>query len=506
MKDGTVMTLRENGQLEAKRAKGGVPESIWETYSAFANTNGGLIILGAEEGPKGEVEYVGVPNPKQLVKKFWDGVHNPSKVSANILTDDSITIETINDCDIIRIQVPRANRHLRPIYICGNREKGTYRRDGEGDYRCSSEEIVAMIRDASNEPLDDTVLEEFPLDALSWDTVSRYRAVVSAARPNHPWLKLDDEGFLVKLNAIGRTNGEGEFHPTRAGLLMFGFEYEIAKEYANYFLDYREADQERRWADRITSQDGTWTGNLFDFWTEALPRLTSGLKKPFALDNNLQRIEDTEMHAAIREALANALVHSDYYGRRGIVALRYSDRIEIANPGNSRVALDVVRAGGISDARNPTLMRMFGLISACERMGSGFDVMSNAAKAASAPPPEIEELFNPDRVMVKVYTGKLSAFYLGTDAPSNSSPSETNHTPASSSSAQPSVPAPQLALSHDLAKIVEVAQEKGGFTRRDVESALNCGATKAKGLIAELLGMGIIASEGSARGTRYRLR
>lgn len=103
MRDTAVKTLRENGQLEAKRAKGGVPESVWETYSAFANTNGGLIILGAEESPKGEVEYVGVPNPEQLVKKFWDGVHNPSKVSANILTDDSITIETINDCDIIRI-------------------------------------------------------------------------------------------------------------------------------------------------------------------------------------------------------------------------------------------------------------------------------------------------------------------------------------------------------------------------------------------------------------------
>lgn len=80
MRDTAVKTLRENGQLEAKRAKGGVPESVWETYSAFANTNGGLIILGAEESPKGEVEYVGVPNPEQLVKKFWDGVHNPSKV------------------------------------------------------------------------------------------------------------------------------------------------------------------------------------------------------------------------------------------------------------------------------------------------------------------------------------------------------------------------------------------------------------------------------------------
>ena len=108
--------------------------------------------------------------------------------------------------------------------------------------------------------------------------------------------------------------------------------------------------------------------------------------------------------------------------------------------------------------------------------------------------------------MEKVYTGKLSAFHLDTDAPSDSSPSETSHTPASFHSDQLSVPTPQPVLSHDLAEIVKVAQEKGGFTRRDVESALNCGATKAKGLIAELLGMGIIASEGSARGTRYRLR
>ena len=77
MKDGTVMTLRENGQLEAKRAKGGVPESIWETYSAFANTNGGLIILAQKKAQGGE--YVGVPNPEQLVKKFWDGCTIPRK-------------------------------------------------------------------------------------------------------------------------------------------------------------------------------------------------------------------------------------------------------------------------------------------------------------------------------------------------------------------------------------------------------------------------------------------
>ena len=515
-----IASLHEGGQLEAKRAKGGVPESVWETYSAFANTDGGLIILGAEEDQGGNITYVGVPNPEQLVKKFWDGVHNPSKVSANILTNDSVTIETIDGCAVICIQVPRANRNLKPIYICGDRDRGTYRRDGEGDYHCSPDEILAMIRDASNEPFDDAPLEEFTLEALSQDTINRYRAALTSVRPNHPWLNLEDEEFLVKLNAIKRVNGEGALHPTRAGLLMFGFEHEILQEYGNYFLDYREIGAGSRWEDRVTSQDGTWTGNVFDFWNEALPRLTAALKRPFVLGTNLQRIEDTDMHAAIREAFANALIHADYYGRRGIVILRHAERIEVANPGTSRVALDVVRAGGISDARNPTLMRMFGLISACERTGSGFDIMKSAAAAAEALPPEITERYNPDRVEVTLHLGRVAALYPG----ENFFPSESLFPGANCSffpshqggggtrgnddrtQPRPNIDAMPKALPYELAKIAEMACDKGSFTRKDVEAVLECGPTKAKGLIGQLLNRDIIAVEGSARGIRYRLR
>lgn len=511
--------LREGNHLEAKRAKGGVPESTWETYSAFANTNGGLIILGASEEKDGTIVYSGVMNPDQLVKKFWDAVNNPSKVSANILTADAVRVDEVNGCSIVCIEVPRAERHVKPIYIRGNRETGTYRRNGEGDYHCSPDEILAMIRDASNTPLDDAVLAEFSLKALSEESVSRYRSNLAAVRPNHPWLNLEYEEFLVKLNAAGRLAGDTELHPTRAGLLMFGFENEIVKEYTNYFLDYREASTKARWSDRIVSNDGTWSGNIFDFWSEALPRLSSSLKRPFALGNDLRRIEDTEMHAAIREAFVNALIHADYHGRRGIVALRHEGRIEVSNPGTSLVALDVVKAGGVSEARNPTLMKMFGLISACEHVGSGFDVMRNAAEAAGAIPPEIKESFDPDRVEVTLHVGQLAVLYPGEgvfpsenlmpgfnyvyDPPRSESQRENSATPPLPGALPIGIS--RSALSHDLTKIVEMARDQGSFTRKDVEKILGCGATKAKGLIGDLLDLGLINIEGTARGTRYLL-
>ncbi len=515
MEQTLTVPAREGNRLEAKLAKGGVPASVWETYSAFANTEGGTIVLGARENANGEIECVGVSDPDALVKKFWDAVNNPSKVSVNLLTSNDVSIQEMNGCSVVIIDVPRANRQARPVFVGKDRDRGTYRRNGEGDYRCSSEEVLAMIRDASPAPLDAAVLEEFSLQALSGETVRRFCAAVEAVRPKHPWLGLSFEDLLVKLNAAGRTSGDGELHPTRAGLLMFGFEYEIVREFPDYFLDYREMVEGSRWADRIVSHDGTWSGNVFDFWLDALPRLTAGLKRPFALDGNLQRIEDTEMHAAVREVFVNALVHADYYGRRGVVVLRYPDRIEIANPGSSRVALDVMVAGGVSDARNPTMMKMFGLLNACEKAGSGFDVMRSAAFAAGANPPEARESFDPDRLAVTVFFGAAAA----TDSPGH----QAERTEGAEPLGQSRVPrklkvsrgsedragAPRreavLGRPADERQVVALASGRDSITRRDVENLLSCGPTKAKGILGKLVSDGLLESTGAARSTRYRM-
>lgn len=498
--------LREGNRLEAKLAKGGVPASVWETYSAFANTEGGTIMLGVRETADGSLEVEGLADPEGLCKKFWDGVNNPSKVSANLLTNEDVSLVEAEGKTYLRINVPRAPRQLKPVYVSGDQARGTYRRNGEGDYHCSADEIVAMVRDASPSPLDALVLENFGLEAQDMDSVERFRATMEAVRPGHPWNKLGAEDLLLKLNAAGRVEGEGALHPTRAGLLMFGYEYEIVREYPEYFLDYREMGDGARWRDRVVSNDGTWSGGLFDFWSKVVPRLTAGVKRPFALSESLQRVEDTEMHAAVREAFVNSLVHSDYYGRRGVAALRYPDRIKIENPGSLRIALDVMLAGGVSDARNPTLMKMFGLINACEKAGSGFDVMRRAAVDAQAPLPAAVESFSPDRIAVTVYLGNAAAdqAYGPNFAEAATSGPKPQMRPADESSASKKQEDFSTYPEEERA-VLRMASERGEFNRRDVEQLLACGSTKAKAIVGALLEKGAISSKGASRSTRYTL-
>ena len=304
-----IEKYKENNRIEAKKAIGGLPRSIWETYSAFANTLGGVILLGVEELADKSLHPVELPDPEKLIKDFWDIVNNANKVSANILSDKDVTIEDIDGKHIVAIRVPRAQRSDKPVYIDGNPLSGSYRRNGEGDYKCTKEEVQAMMRDAAIKTQDMLVLENMELDAFDYDSVKRYRIRMKTYRPGHVWEELEDVEFLYKLGAVGRSS-DGKMHPTAAGLLMFGYEYEIVKEFPAYFLDYQEQfDPNTRWTDRIVSSSGDWSGNIYDFYFRVYNKITQDIKVPFKLEGG-DRIDDTPVHKALREALANCLIHT----------------------------------------------------------------------------------------------------------------------------------------------------------------------------------------------------
>ena len=78
---------REDSRREVKKAKGGLPLPLWETYSAFANCYGGVIILGVKENKDGSWYMTGLDNAAKLRKDFLDTINNKNKVSVNLLTD-----------------------------------------------------------------------------------------------------------------------------------------------------------------------------------------------------------------------------------------------------------------------------------------------------------------------------------------------------------------------------------------------------------------------------------
>ena len=390
-------TYKENNRLEAKAAQGGLPRSIWETISAFANTEGGIIVLGAKERKDGTLEVVGLDDADKMLDDFWNAAHSTDKLSCCVMSDKDANIESVDGKELIVVEVPRADRHLRPIYMNGNPVTGTHRRDHKGDYRCATNEIQAMYRDASDESIDTRIHENLTVDDLFAETIGSYRRSYELHHSGHAWADLPDEEFLCRIGAA-KAGSDGKVHPTSAGLLMFGEEWRIMAEFPHYFLDYRqELGTDERWQGRITSQDDSWSGNVFDFYRRVFNNMKQAINVPFRLDENSERIDETEAHDALREALANCLTNADYNERRGVVFLWKEDGLHFANPGGFRVGLKDAYIGGNSDPRNETMMKMFTLISVGERAGGGIPDMVKKWTSAGYGRPVLTEQVNPER-------------------------------------------------------------------------------------------------------------
>ena len=398
-----LLVSGENAAVEFKRARGGVPADFWPSYSSFANTDGGVIVLGVRENEKHEREIEGLADVEKIKADLWNAANNPDKVSANVLFNESVYSVEVDGRQLVVVEVPRAERVDRPVFVGSDVFKGTYRRNGEGDYHCSRETVEGMIRDKCAETADNCVLDELALTDLDADTIRRYRMYFSQLRPGHVWSGLSDEGFLMKIGAAVRGR-DGKAHPTLAGLVCFGDFNEITNVLPYYFLDYREhLSPDVRWTDRVCSGDATWSGNIFDFFFRINQSITADVKVPFKIAaDNVTRDDDTPVHKALREVLANALIHADYHGRRGIVIDKYPKRLEVSNPGTLRVSKSVAIAGGTSDARNGKIFNIFSLVRIGERSGMGISSLYGVWKEEKFTAPCISESYEPDRTKVTV--------------------------------------------------------------------------------------------------------
>jgi Predicted transcriptional regulator containing an HTH domain and an uncharacterized domain shared with the mammalian protein Schlafen len=402
-----IADLSESTYIEIKKATGGdgrgqLPESIFPTYSAFANTQGGIILLGFQEVTPGEFVLIGISEPGRVIDQLWSNLNNREKVSINILTEDNVSVRTHEGKQFIRIIVPPARREQKPVYVGKNPLAGTYRRNFSGDYLCDHTTIKRMIAEQVEKSRDAKLLPHFTEADLDRNSLRAYRNQFSSRKPTHPWNNLDDHEFLRSIGGLTRDRASGEEGLTLAGLLMFGKLRPILDAVPHYLVDYQERrpedDDGTRWIDRITT-DGTWSGNLYDFFQRVIQKLYRDLKVPFKLAGP-SRVDDTPVHEALREALTNTLVHADYSGTVPILIIKRPDQFYFRNPGTMRVPVDEAIRGGLSDCRNRNLQTMFDLIGYGERAGSGLPKIYQNWRAQLWRLPELREKFSPEQTIL----------------------------------------------------------------------------------------------------------
>ena len=257
-----------------------------------------------------------------------------------------------------------------------------------------------MMAEQVEDERDARLLEGYGFDDLDLTTLNAYRNQFKATRPDHPWLDLDDREFLRCIGGWTRDRQSGREGPTLAGLLMFGKLRSILDGVPHYVVDYQELpnpQSDGRWIDRLTT-DGTWSGNLYDFYRRVIVKLSTDLKVPFTL-RGVERVDETPVHEALREALVNTLIHADYTGRMSILVAKRPDLFGFRNPGTMRLALEDALLGGMSDCRNRNLQKMFQLAGLGEQAGSGIPKIYRNWREQHWRAPDLAERIEPDQTI-----------------------------------------------------------------------------------------------------------
>lgn len=407
-----LLLYGESIHLECKECSVDIPKSVWETYSSFANTYGGIILLGVHEDTKEpdvkkRFTIAGVSDTARVIGNFWNTI-NGDKTNVNILKDENVYSVNVDGKEIVVIDIPQADYRQRPVYINGNPLKGTFKRTYEGDYHCIEAEVRAMLRDANEQGCDGMLIEDYTMDDVDLASLHAYRNEFAIRNQVHTFNQLDDKEFMKSLGGYTVNRKQKQEGLTLAGLLMFGKGLSIRERLDNIRMDYIDktnlADGQR-WSDRIT-YDGTWENNLYNFFHKVVGKLTADLRKPFVLDG-IARNDDSPVFRAVREAVTNMIIHADYM-ITGVLRIEKRENLfYFSNPGSLRLPVERIYEGNHTAARNPRLQDMFRMIGYGDNIGSGFPTILDACRQELWRKPDLKEFSDLRTVDLKIWMVSL---------------------------------------------------------------------------------------------------
>lgn len=385
----------EHERIEAKTASE-IGKSVLETVCAFANEpglGGGHILLGVARSGTGDLfegpqyEVVGVPDPE----KAADDLASQCASAFNRPLRPRIVPVSIGDRTVIDVRVAEASPGEKPVYLIRHGlPGGAFRRIGATDQRCTDDDIQVLYDARRRSPYDVDVVPDAKLNDLDPDAIEEYREIRREIAPEAEELRYSDPDLLLALNCAREM--DGELRPTVAGVLLFGTPLALRRFFGMMRVDYIRVPG-REW---VPNPDERYTSvpiraPLIRAVRRAEAAVLDDLPKAFTLpEGSLYRRDVPPLpRAVLREAIVNAVMHRDYRVHGPVQIIRYSNRIEILNPGYSLKSPERLGEPG-SEARNPNVAAVFHDTNLAETKGTGVRVMRRLMREAELVPPTFE--------------------------------------------------------------------------------------------------------------------
>ena len=257
--------------------------------------------------------------------------------------------------------------------------------DGTDSNESVIKDITAEMQKKMSYSYDYIALDGTSIDDIDMDALHRFREEMKNHSPDHRWNTISDKEFM---RMTGIMNYRSE-QLSVAGLLMFGKEPAIYIRFPNFKLDYREQTKKGTgWNYRLVTGDGTWNGNIYNFFSAIRTRVPEGI--------------DKDVQKAVEECLLNALTHADYLGKDLVEVSKFPKTIRITNSGTFRIPLKDAMIDGEGTPRNETIARLFFLLGLGNRAGLGMTVIHNVWRQHFARDPVVFEDVTRQRVTVEL--------------------------------------------------------------------------------------------------------
>ncbi|TXF78837.1 ATP-binding protein [Chryseobacterium sp.] len=375
--------------IEAKRASA-IDRSIMETVNSFSNEpglGGGYLVLGVEQEEASLFPSYVLTDLLDTDKLQLD-LSSQCASMFNIPIRPEIKVEIIDGKKVISVFVPELPDTQKPVYFKNEGlPRGAYRRIGSSDQRCTDDDLFVFFN--NDDSLDGSIVQKSSWDDISEEAVELYRSLRAKVNTFAEELQYDDVDLLHSLGCIIKE--KDAIYLTYAGLLLFGKRSSHRRLMPMVRVDYIRVPG-NVWIEdpenRFTTID--MRGSLLEMVQRIFSQITDDLPKGFLLPEGELQAENIGLPSRVlREAIVNSLIHRTYRENQPIQIIRYSNRIEIKNPGFSLKPEEFLGEPG-SKNRNPFIAAVFHETNLAETKGSGIRSMRTLMSQAKLMPPTFE--------------------------------------------------------------------------------------------------------------------